>query len=400
MKLVIVAMPESVHTARWILQLLDQGWKIYLFPSTLYSEPHPMLRKHIDWGYTWRRFFGGSLKRGKIHLCRPFGFGIRIPFRNLSMWRLVARLICRFMPYSQYRHLRLVVWWFQPDLVHSLEFQMAGELCLRSKQYMRRFPRWIATNWGSDVLLYHRLTWSKELVHEILQACEVYSCECERDVELARKLGFRGHVWPVLPNTGGLNLKEIQSIRAQHAGQPRRRIMLKGYHGWSGRALFAIRALREVGPLLKGYTVTLFSWNIDSRISLEITAQDVGFDFEIIPHGTSHAEILHLHAQARAYIGAGISDGLSTSCIEAMAMGAFPIQSESACCREWFRDGESGIKMDGEDIGAMACALKRVLSDDAFYERAREINYQIIDENWGWDHIKTQIVEAYKESLG
>jgi hypothetical protein len=41
MKLLIVAMSESIHTARWLSQLSDQGWDIHLFPSIDCGIVHP-----------------------------------------------------------------------------------------------------------------------------------------------------------------------------------------------------------------------------------------------------------------------------------------------------------------------------------------------------------------------
>ena len=34
MKILFVAMAESIHTARWINQITGQGWDVSLFPST------------------------------------------------------------------------------------------------------------------------------------------------------------------------------------------------------------------------------------------------------------------------------------------------------------------------------------------------------------------------------
>jgi hypothetical protein len=41
-RILFVAMPESVHAARWISQIADQGWDIYLFPVHR-ARPHPDL---------------------------------------------------------------------------------------------------------------------------------------------------------------------------------------------------------------------------------------------------------------------------------------------------------------------------------------------------------------------
>ena len=41
MKLLIVAMANSIHTVRWISLIVDQGYDIYLFPINSFTSVHP-----------------------------------------------------------------------------------------------------------------------------------------------------------------------------------------------------------------------------------------------------------------------------------------------------------------------------------------------------------------------
>jgi hypothetical protein len=44
MRILLVAMANSIHTARWVDQLAGQGWDLHLFPSTdSWIEAHPEL---------------------------------------------------------------------------------------------------------------------------------------------------------------------------------------------------------------------------------------------------------------------------------------------------------------------------------------------------------------------
>ncbi len=47
-------------------------------------------------------------------------------------------------------------------------------------------------------------------------------------------------------------------------------------------------------------------------------------------------------SRSRANIGFSKSDGISTSLLEAMTMGAFPIETGTACASDWIQDGVSG----------------------------------------------------------
>jgi glycosyltransferase involved in cell wall biosynthesis len=44
-------------------------------------------------------------------------------------------------------------------------------------------------------------------------------------------------------------------------------------------------------------------------------------------------------ANSRFYIGASRSDGISTSFLEALALGAYPIQTNTSCGNEWVEKG-------------------------------------------------------------
>ena len=78
------------------------------------------------------------------------------------------------------------------DVVHSLEFQHAGYLMLDALARLpTRRPRWIATNYGSDIALFGKKSPDHEIrIQEICTSCDYYSAECYRDIGLARELGM------------------------------------------------------------------------------------------------------------------------------------------------------------------------------------------------------------------
>ncbi len=60
MRILFVAMPNSVHVARWINQISDRGWDLHLFPSIdLFSSAperiHPDLRNITVYGASVHR---------------------------------------------------------------------------------------------------------------------------------------------------------------------------------------------------------------------------------------------------------------------------------------------------------------------------------------------------------
>src|SRR5262249_13105764 len=160
--------------------------------------------------------------------------------------------------------------------------------------------------------------------------CDFYSCECHRDVELARRFGFRGTVLPVYPVSGGFDLDYVTGLRTPGPTSKRRLIVLKGYQHFAGRALTGLAALRMCAADLHGFRVAIYKAVPEVEMAAELFTHDTGIPVDIVPP-CSHDDMLRLFGRARAYVGLSISDGISTSLLEAMAMGAFPIQSFTAC---------------------------------------------------------------------
>lgn len=393
MRILFVAMAESVHTARWINQITDQGWDIHLFPS-LDSDIHPELRNITIHDRLVRSVnVGKNMKQGKS-LPWPFPGSVYLANMVLNRLRRVESA-----PWTVVRNQRLarLIDKIKPDIIHSLEMQNAGYLTLAARTRLGgRFPTWIVTNWGSDIFLFGRLSEHVEKIKAVLSACDYYDCECHRDVELARAFGFKGEVLPVLPNTGGFDIERMHQFRQPGPTSARRLIVLKGYQGWAGRALVGLRAIELSAAVLKGYCVAVYLANEDVRIAAELISHATGIPIEIIPH-SSHEDMLRLHGRARVSIGLSIGDAASTSMLEAMVMGSFPIQSCTACADEWIEDGETGLIVPPEDPEPIAAAIRRAVSDDALVDRAAELNTQTARERLDYRLIQPQVIAMYEK---
>jgi len=385
MRILFVAMANSVHTTRWINQLTDLGWDIHLFPVEDWGI-HPELRNLTVHNFLFRR------PSGLDRSVRVVGSW---PFPRTS--GLARRIVKRFAPSWLDRKLARTIRILKPDIIHSLEIQHAGYLTLASHEHFGgRFPTWIVTNWGSDIFLFGRLSEHVEKIKAVLSACDYYDCECHRDVELARVFGFKGEVLPVLPNTGGFDIERMHQFRQPGPASARRLIVLKGYQGWAGRALVGLRAIELSADALKGYRVAVYLAGEDVRISAELVSKSTGIPIDIVPH-SSHEDMLRLHGRARVSIGLSISDAASTSMLEAMVMGSFPIQSCTACADEWIKDGVTGLIVPSEDPELIAAAISRAVSDDALVDCAAELNTQIARERMDYRLIQHQVIAMYEK---
>ena len=387
MRILIVAMADSIHTARWVSQIADQGWDIHLFPSIDRGAADPQLRNVTVYHSVYRKEkpFNRTVKLR----------GIPVPIERVA--NLGRRALKKIWPNYRVLQLEQLVKHLQPDIIHSIEIQAAGYLTLDAKrEYAGQFPSWIVTNWGSDIYLFGRLAEHVDKIKAVLAACDYYLCECQRDVQLAKEMGLRGEVLPVFPNTGGFDLARVAQFRQPGPTSARRLILLKGYQHFAGRALVGVRAIALCASELQGYRVAIYLASPEVKIAAELASQSTGIPIDLIPR-CSHDDMLRLYGRARVYIGLSISDAISTSLLEAIVMGAFPIQSCTACADEWIVDGKTGFIVPPEDPEPIAAAIRRAVLDDALVDGAAELNARLAEERLDQSVIQPQIIALYEK---
>ena len=341
-KILVVGMADSVHLARWLSQFFNQPIDVILFPSSPHRRVHPLLKGLM---HSASNQMTVTLKPAAMRwLALPFSF-LDIPFRNALRSRLLRSLINQT----------------SFDLIHVLEIQHAGYLLLGTK-LTTTLPKVFVTNWGSDIYWFEQFPEHKAKIIQLLQIASHYSAECQRDIEIVGRLGYTGATMPVIPNSGGINLQEIP----KHLPPPsqRKKIMIKGYTGFVGRALLSIKACELVAEHLRDYEVVIYSASFKARIRALKLRHIHKVQVTIVKKRTPHHRMIQLFSEARIYIGISLSDGISTSLLEAMAVGCYPIQTDTSCASEWLPN-KSFQTISDISINSISAALKRALTHDS-----------------------------------
>lgn len=319
-RILVICMFDSIHSARWLSQFQDQDIEFLLFPSS----PHRRVHKNLE-----ALVSGNSKANYKLFpTSKVFGLPLFIADKFVDNW-FRSNLV------------KLAIKTFRPEFVHAMELQNAGYIAAKAMA-SQSTSKLIATNWGSDIFWFQQFPQHHQKLEQLLQTADYYSCECNRDVALAKSLGFQGVVMPVIPNAGGFS-KEVLDQKVPPL-QDRKVIAIKGYHGWVGRALTAVEAVRNLATELKDYQIVFYSCNKVTAREVANLAESTGLDLTAHLIGAlPHEKMLELFASAKIYVGLSLSDGISTSLLESMALGAIPVQTATACCDEWFT--ESGVKV-------------------------------------------------------
>ena len=333
-------MVDSIHVARWIAQFEPTEVEFTLFPSSPNRRIHSMIKDMMA-------------NNGNIKIV-PFRGKLSIPLWGLDLI---------FSDYVRGFLLRQLLRRDRPDFVHALELQHGGYIASRALEDTSINTPFIATNYGSDIFWFQRFPKHLAKIKRLLARADRYSAECKRDVELAKKYGFTGEVMPVFPNSGGFNDEQLN--RPLTPISERKVIAIKGYEGWVGRASVAVEALYSLCEELAGYRIVFYSCNAKTIRLVKKLKRKTGLNIEWHGKGElAHTEILDLFASARIYVGISLSDGVSTSMLEAMAMGAFPIQTSTACVDDWFVSPTHGVAVDTITSFAVAQDLASALAMD------------------------------------
>lgn len=385
-KVLIIAMPNSIHTFRWIHQIKDENFKIYLLPCV--DGP---INSNYD---TSIKIVGSSYMFFNLKLNK---------YRAIHYLTLLfLKIKKQFSPNYFQKRLAKIIEEIRPNLVHTIETQHSGYLLLNSLNYRVKDFVWWHTNWGSDILIFSKLDNHDKIISTLLKTIDIYSCECYRDIILANSLGYSKQVLPVYPNAGGFSIHSISELRSKTLKTSERKcIMLKGYQGWAGRALVGLRALERCVDILQGYKIFIFSNTSteDIIIASGLFTKNNGIEVILIPENTPHFKILEFQGQSRLYIGLSIGDGISTSLLESMAMGSFPIQSCTSCADEWFEDGKSGFIVPPEDPDVIEYAIRKALRDDELVDFSAIHNFETIKNKADYHNLKFTTIRLYNDIL-
>ncbi len=373
-KVALVCMVDSIHTARWIEMFANENIDFYLLPSTPNRRVHPKIREMIH---------GKSDQISKVKIF-PFGGAFSIilylldlvlnnSFRGLILSRLVTRHKIQY--------------------VHALELNHGGYVMSRSRKFGTSCSaKYIATNWGSDIYWFQQFPRHQRKIEKLMLNSDFYSAECNRDLELATKYGFQGQFMEVFPNAGGFPERILSQVLTPPSN--RNLILIKGYESFVGRASVALSAIEQIVDELNEFELIVYSANYKTR---RIVKDLQKFDIKIkcFPKKyLSHDEMLSLFQKARIYVGVSLSDGISTSLLEAMASGAFPIQTNSSCANEWIEDGSTGfiVNVKKEEIVE---ALRFALREHQRVDEAAHKNQLVVKERLKEENIKIKALKFY-----
>ena len=103
----------------------------------------------------------------------------------------------------------------------------------------------------------------------------------------------------------------------------RKLILVKGYESFVGRASVALAAIDLISDQIRNFEIVVYSANKKTSKLVYRLNKKKNLNIKVFPKKKlSHEEMLNLFKRARVYVGVSLSDGISTSLLEAIATGA------------------------------------------------------------------------------
>lgn len=360
-RILIIGMLDSVHLARWLDQFRDTNNSFTIFPSKRHRKMHFQLRNLVvsEGSSSFTFLVPNFLLAIEGYLDFFQHEFLRIGNRERSRARKLQRVI-------KHGHF---------DIIHACEIQGAGYL-MNLIDISHTRAKIILTNWGSDIYFYGKFPKHRDRIINLLKKVHYYSAECERDYRLAADLGFNGNFLPCIPNAGGFDLGNLN----HDFGNPSSRIqiLIKGYGGEFGRADLPVKLIPHIARARPNVFFHIYSATPDTVALVDKFPFDLRARIKLstISRKLSHKDILLEFCKSRIYVGCSQSDGISTSFLEALVCGAYPIQTDTSCANEWIAKGviASIVPLDSRTI---LREILKGLDQDELVDFASEKNKEV-----------------------
>lgn len=127
--------------------------------------------------------------------------------------------------------------------------------------------------------------------------------------------------------------------------------------------------------------------------------RDLGLTEQVaIPGEASPSQILRLLRQADIYVSTSTSDGTSSSLLEAMACGVFPVVSNITANRAWIEPPDNGALFKPGDAKELSHRLAAALKHPALRLSAGRLNRSLMERSADRDKLTARLLEMLLEA--
>lgn len=422
-RILFIASPATSHTHSWIDLLQEADFNVRLFCLAAGEPPQ-------DWpvrcyltapgiprgdGPNRRTVFPppSNSPYYAVYLYRAaLGVGNLIPKRGLgavlsSAAATLDRVYAKRYPSNLEDALARVIRGWRPDIIHTLGFEAASYLYLRTrKRYgLAGIGRWVAqARGGPDLALNRHSPEYLPRIEEVFATCDHFIADNQQNYDYALAAGLDPAKMAdpgmgVVSGPGGLDL---ESLRARWTLPPsqRERIVVwpKAYEINSAKAMPVFEAILKVWDRIQPCRIEML-WMTQPEVQIWYEKL---FPEEIKRNCPAHLrlsreETLGHLAKARVMMAPSLADGIPNTMMEAMALGAAPMVSPLDTIVPVVREAEHVLFARNLYPDEIAAALVRLMTDDALVDRLAANNLVRIRELADRKAVRARAIAYYQE---
>jgi glycosyltransferase involved in cell wall biosynthesis len=375
MKILMVSI-FAPHFFNWTEQLKDSGHEVYwldVFDSNTRVMQIDFVDQIIGWRYKWN-YPGRYFVKKELHKLNKF-------INKFNERDLVTVFEKKLEEIN-------------PDVVHSFVMYLGTAPIL---EVMKNHPeiKWIYSSWGSDLFYYRNQPKHLKDMNLVFPDLDFMFSDCQRDYLLANEHGFKGNFLGVFPGRGGFNFKMSDPLLKSF--EKRNTLLIKGYQGKHGRCIPVLEAILRLKTEFQNYKIVVFGADIEVAEFVENSEME-NWNNLVILRKISELEVLKLMGQSLIYIGNSLSDGMPNTLLEAIIMGAYPVQSNpGGATEEIIVNGKNGLLIENpENVDEIRDLIQKAISDKESLKRGIEYNFKNIKPQLERETVKKQVLKKYR----
>jgi len=395
MRLAIIADLRVEHTRRWLKQLENCQHDVLVLSTYPYPVKSKSIKIHIlpgifrpgdsfvkssetkDEALSWKQKLLSVLLRLEIDIWfRPLWH--RLSVLDI-LWQSLAA--------------RAILGRFKPDIVQAFRTQNEGYIA----SFTGIHPV-VLFIWGQDFSLFAKnYKIHQWLTRKTLRWMDGLLADCQRDIKLARELGFSAFKPTlVLPGNGGVDLARYSAGRPAYE-RSRLIVYPRGFSPYLrfDNLLVALKGLLENPQFMDVRMILLMPPSLIERTRKKVESYGLPLIHVEIKPFTDQASWSHLLRETLLIVSPSVSDGTPNSMLEAMACGALPVMGRLNSIEEWIKDGQNGFLFDSEQPDEIEAALCSALSNRELCENAQMINRKIIEDRANVENALPQLFDFY-----
>jgi len=374
MKILMVSI-FAPHFFNWAEQLKDSAHEVYwldVFDSNTKVKKIEFATQIIGWRY-------------RIDYPGRYAVKKRLPAFNRYINSFNERDFCNVLDQK--------IKEIQPEVVHSFVMYLGTAPILKViKKYS--LIKWIYSSWGSDLYFYQNIAENKKDMLLTFPHLDFMFSDCKRDYQIAIENGFRGEFLGVFPGGGGLDFSNLNQLIVPV--ENRKTILIKGYQGKHGKCIEVLAALKLIDVWEK-FNIVVFGATSEVINFTNEEGYSYKENFKIFKK-VSNEKVLQLMGESLIYIGNSTSDGMPNTLLEAIVMGAFPVQSNpGGATEELIIDGKNGILIkEPENIEMIARDLSKVFNGGVNIQKGISYNFKYIRPSLEREFVRKEVLKKYK----